>query len=189
MFFPFIPYQLTQAPVDSELQLPSLLLRKVFLDRNSSFQVWSPKSDAILTTAEAGLLKVDRFRVEAICSRLVSLLGATCSEYEEHLLTSQKIFDSWEDVKYFASKYRFNPNAIDVLFSSQTIRPLEISPVEDSIQWVVEPACWEVFFLKLSPVERGYQILARPNNYLSVIIWTGQPTIKSMPKMRSRNLP
>ena len=186
MLVSFVPPKLAIAPKFPETELPNLLLREVILDRNSSFQVWSPKSNAILNPSEASLLKSDRFRVEAICTRLVSLLGATCSENEEYLLSNQKLIDNWEDVKYFASKYNFKPNAIDVLFSSQSIRPLETSVINNSLQWVVEPACWEIFFLELQPASQGFQAVPRLQNYLSVIVWTGQPTIKFIPQMRSR---
>ena len=184
MFLSFIPSKLAIAPA-SETKFPNLLLRKVILDRNCSFEVWSPKSNAILSTCEADLLKSDCFRIEAICTRLVSLLGATCSEYEEHLLSNQKLIDNWEDVKYFASKYQFKPNAIDVLYSNQTIRRFNPSS-NNLIEWVLEPPCWEIFFLELNPVKEGFKIVSRPNNYLSVIIWTGRPTIKHIPQMRSR---
>ncbi len=187
MLLSFIPPRLAIAPSVPETEFPNLLLRKIILDRNTSFEVWSPKSNAILNTCEADLLKSDCARVEAICTRLVSLLGATCSEYEEHLLSSQKLFDNWEDVKYFASKYKFKPNAIDVLFSSQTIRQLDVSS-NNSIKWVVEPPCWEIFFLELNPVNKGFKIVSRPNNYLSVIVWTGKPIVKHIPQMRSQRL-
>lgn len=186
MLTTFIPKNLATAPFASEKRFPNLLLRKIILDRNSSFQVWSPNSGAILNATEANILKSDLFRIEAICTRLVSLLGATCSEYEEHLLTNQKLIDNWEDVKYFASKYSFKPNAIDVLFSPQTIRQLDTTSISNSIKWVIEPACWEIFLLELKSVSQGFQVVSRPNNYLSVIVWTGKPIVKSIPQGRSR---
>lgn len=186
MIIPFVPEKLAVAPSFPEKEFPNLLLREVILDRNSSFQVWSPKSDAILNNSEANLLISDCFRVEAICTRLVSLLGATCSEYEEHLLTNQKVIDNWQDVKFFASKYSFKPNAIDVLFSPQNIRQFDSTSIKNSIKWVIEPACWEIVLLELNSVSQGFQVVPRPNNYLSIIIWTGKPIIKSIPQMRSR---
>ena len=74
MLTTFIPKNLATAPFSSEKRFPNLLLRKIILDRNSSFQVWSPKSSAILNATEANLLKGDRFRLEAICTRLFALL-------------------------------------------------------------------------------------------------------------------
>ena len=179
----FIPKNLAIAPSYPEADLPNLVLRNIILDRNCSFQVWSPKSNAILEDFEADLLVSDRLRVEAICTRLVSLLGATCSEHEDHLLTNQKLIYYWEDLKYFTTKYRFKPNVIDVLFSTHTIRQLNALSVNAATQWVVEPACWEIFFLELKVVENGYQLVPRPQ-YLSVIVWTGQPTVRYIPQMR-----
>ncbi|MCC0175788.1 hypothetical protein I4641_02180 [Waterburya agarophytonicola K14] len=185
MLFSFIPQKLAIAPSIPKAEFPNLLLREIIIDRNSLFQVWSPKSNAILNTLEADLLKSDCLRVEAICTRLVSLVGATCSEHEEHLLSNQKLIDNWEDVKYFASKYKFKPNAIDVLYSTQTIRQLNVSS-NNSLKWVLEPPCWEIFFLEVNPVDQGFKAVSRPNNYLSVILWTGKPIIKHIPQMRSR---
>lgn len=189
MLIPFVPKNLAVAPSVPKTEFPNLCLREVVLDRNSSFQVWSPKSDGILNNAEANLLRSDCFRVEAVCTRLVSLLGATCSECEEHLSVNQKVIDNWQDVKYFASKYGFKPNAIDVLFSPQTIRQFDKTSANDhSIKWVIEPACWEIFLLELNPVSQGYQVVPRHDNYLSIIVWTGKPTIKCIPRMRSEGL-
>ena len=186
MLVPFIPQKLAVAPSFPEEEFPNLLLREVILDHNSSFQVWSPKSDAILTTSEANLLKSDCFRVEAICTKLVSLLGATCSECEEHLSINQKLIDNWQDVQYFASKYSFKPNAIDVLYSPQTIRQFDTTSTSNNLmKWVIEPACWEIFLLELSPFSEGFQAVPRQECYLSIIVWTGQPIIKSLPQMRS----
>ena len=186
MLIPFVPEKLAVAPSFPDLEFPNLLLREVVLDRNSSFQVWSPKSDAILTTTEADLLKSDCSRVEAICTRLVSLLGATCSEFEEHLSFDRKPIDNWQDVKYFASKYNFRPNAIDVLYSPQTIRQLDPASTNNAIEWVIEPACWEIFLLEVNSVPDGFQAIPRQDNYLSIIVWTGKPIIKCIPQMRSR---
>ncbi|WP_036477688.1 hypothetical protein [Myxosarcina sp. GI1] len=181
----FIPNNLAIAPSYPKAELPNLLLRKVVLDRNCSFQIWSPKSNAILQAVEADLLISDRLRVEAICTRLVSLLGATCSEHEDHLLTNQKLIYYWEDLKYFTSKYGFKPSVIDVLFSTHTIRQLNAPSINSATQWVVEPACWEIFFLELKAVANGYQLVPRPQ-YLSVIVWTGLPTVKYIPQMRMK---
>ena len=180
MLIRFITENLALAPSCSKAEFPNLLLREVVVDSISSFQVWSPKSNAILKNTETELLKSDCIRIEAICTRLVSLFGATCSENEDHLLTNQKLLDRWEDVVYFASKYRFKPDFIDVLFTTQTIRPINTSSINFYQQWVAEPACWEIYFLELKPVSNGFQVVPR-HQYLSVIVWTGKPIIKFIP--------
>lgn len=180
MLNPFIPENLALAPSSSEAEFPNLLLREIMVDSNCSFQVWSPKSDAILKTYETELLKCDILRIEAICTRLVSLFGAACSEYEDHLLTNQKLIYHWEDVLLFTSKYGFKPDCIDVLFTTQTIRLINTSSINFYKQWVAEPACWDISFLELKPVSNGFQIVPR-HPYLSVIVWTGDPIIKFIP--------
>jgi hypothetical protein len=181
---PFISEKLAIAPNYPEAELPNLLLREVTLDRNSSFEVWSPRSNAVLTSLEADLLRSDRLRIEAICTRLVSLLGATCSEYENHLLSNQKLIYNWEDVAYFAFKYGFKPNVMDVLFSTQTIRQLNLTSKKTASQWVIEPACWEIFFLELTAERDGFIAVPR-SQYLSVIVWTGHPKISFIPQIRA----
>jgi hypothetical protein len=103
----FIPEELAIAPGYPAGTPPHLTLREVSIDGNTSVQIWSPKSDAILLPEEVNLLRSDRLRVEVICSRLVWLLGANCSENDDYLGASDKLIYQWEDVTYFAGKYGF----------------------------------------------------------------------------------
>jgi hypothetical protein len=159
----------------------NLFLREVKLDYNSSFQVWSPKSNAILLPEEVNLLKSDYVRLASICTRLIKLLGASCSEEEDYLLSSQKIIYEWEDVIYFVSKYGFKPNAIDIMFSPQVFRPIEQGGMKRCSLWAIEPSCWEIFFLELKfCINNGFTAEPR-NEFLSVMVWTGRPIVKSIP--------
>lgn len=181
----FIPPELAIAPPYSSGKLPNLIRRKVPIDCNTSIQVWSPKANAILLPEEVNVLRSDRLRVEVICSRLVWLLGANCSEHEDYLVANEKLIHHWEDIVYFACKYGFRPHVIDLLFSPPIIRPL-YTPLAKSprtqfanapTHWVMEPACWEIFFLELKPVEGGFKAEPRTKP-LSVIVWTGEPITK-----------
>lgn len=175
----FIPPDLAIAPAYDFDKLPNLVLREVPLDCNSSFQVWSPRANATLVSEEASLLKRDRLRLAVICTKLIWLLGATCSEEEDYLLSTQQHFDDWDEVVDFASKYGFCPDVIDVIFSPQTIRPLYDSLANQLRHWVIEPPCWEIFFLELKPDGNGCKAEPRSQR-LSVLIWTGQPIVKSL---------
>ena len=183
----FIPEELAIAPAYPAGYPPHLTLREVSIDGNTSVQIWSPKSDAILLPEEVNLLRSDRLRVEVICSRLVWLLGANCSENDDYLGANDKLIYQWEDVTYFAGKYGFNPNVIDILFCPSTIRPIYGSSVQrfgkcvpnTPIQWVMEPACWEIFFLEIKAVVGGFKAEPR-SQLLSVIVWTGQPISKTV---------
>jgi hypothetical protein len=123
-------------------------------------------------------------QIEVICIRSVWLLNANYLEYENYLLSDRKLIYNWEDVAYFAFKYGFKPNVIDVLFSTQTIRPLNLPSKKTASQWVIEPACWEIFFLELIPERDGFSAIPR-SPYLSVIVWTGQPKSGSIPQIRA----
>ncbi|MEC4985479.1 MAG: hypothetical protein SAK42_15380, partial [Oscillatoria sp. PMC 1076.18] len=151
---------------------------EVNLDCNSNFQVWSPQTNSVLLPVEASLLQSDRLRVEVICSRLVWLFGATCSEHEDYLTAKQKLLYNWEDIVNFASKYNFRPNALDIVFSPQLIRPVYSHNTKQPTHWVSEPPCWEIFFLQLKSVSGGIVAETRPKS-LSIMIWTGQPIVKS----------
>jgi hypothetical protein len=176
----FIPNELAIAPKYSRKKSPNLVLREIPLDYNTSFQVWSPKDNAILLAEEANLLKSDRLRLAVICTKLIWLLGATCLEHEDYFAGNQKQFFDWDEVIDFVGKYQFKYNAIDVIFSGQTFRPLYQSFWQQPTHWIVEPPCWEIFFLQLNPDGEGFKAEVR-DRYLSVIIWTGQPISKSLP--------
>lgn len=176
----FITPDLADAPVYPEKNYPNLLLRNVPLDCNTTFQVWSPKANASLLPQEADLLKRDWLRLAVICTKLIWLLGATCCEEEDYLMAKQQKFDDWDEVVDFASRYNFRPNAIDILFSPQNIRPLYNSRTRQPSHWVVEPPCWEIYFLQLQSQGSYYQAEPRSQD-LSVLVWTGKPIIKQTP--------
>jgi len=176
----FISHELALAPNYSSKKLPNLVLREIPLDCNTSFQVWSPKANAILLPEEVHLLKSDRLRIAVICTKLIWLLGATCSEHEDYFASNQKHFFDWDETLDFVCKYQFKYHAIDVIFSPQTFRPLYHSTWQQPSHWVMEPPCWEIFFLQLKPDRKGFRAEPR-DRYLSVIVWTGQPIAKPFP--------
>lgn len=175
----FIAPDLAIAPRHNGAKLPNLVLRDVFLDCNTTFEVWSPRSDAILSKEEVNFLKHDRLRIEVICTRLVWLLGATCCDEEDYLMASHKLFSDWEEVRDYTTKYGFRPDIWDIMFSPQTIRPLYLGRSQKPSHWVIEPPCWEICPLKFHPSEEGFKTELR-SPALSILVWGGQPKIKSI---------
>lgn len=165
-------------------QPPNLVLRTVFIDSRTSFEVWSPREKVVLLPQEAELLKRDILRVEVICSRLVWLMGATCSEQESSDRETSTLVYDWEEVRYFASKYNFRPDFFDVVFCPQTIRPIYRSGQQTPECWSLEPANWEIFFLSLKPTPDGFIVKSRTVP-LRVQLWTGKPIAKSAARSRS----
>jgi hypothetical protein len=175
----FIPVDLAVAPAYKFGKPPNLVLREIPIDYNTSFQVWSPKADTLLLPEEASLLKRDRLRIAVICTKLIWLLGVNCSEYEDYFAANQKLFYDWDETVDFACRYKFKPNAIDVIFSPHTLRPLYNSLTNDPTHWVMEPPCWEIFFLQVKSCDEGFIAESR-NPHLSAIVWTGKPVIKAL---------
>ncbi len=175
----FISPDLATAPKYSAKKVPNLVLRRVPLDCNSYFEVWSPRSGAILNREERNLLKQDRLRLEVICTKLTWLLGATCYENEDYLLEQGKKLSDWEQVKYYSCRYHFYPDVIDIIFSPQIVRPQYNNVIQKPTHWIIEPPCWEICLLQLKPVNEGY-IAEERSPELSIFVWTGQPIIKSI---------
>lgn len=169
-----IPTSLCYAPRYSVGNPPNLSLRTVFVDACTSFEVWSPHSKAILLPEEADFLRSDRLRLEVICSKLVWLVGATCSEREDYSPDTSKLVHDWEGVMEFASKYKFHLDVIDVIFCSQLIRPKYRTTSDIPTHWILEPANWEIFFLTLTPTQQGYKVDSRTVP-LRIHLWTGMP--------------
>jgi hypothetical protein len=83
-------------------------------------------------------------------------------------------------VIYFASKYSFKPKAIDIIFSPQIFRPIEQTILQRYSLWAFQPPCWEIFFLEFNKNNLGFTAEPR-KEFLSVMIWTGRPVVKSIP--------
>lgn len=179
----FIPAELRRAPPYRWGEPPNLCLRTVSVDACTSFEVWSPRAKVILLPQEADLLRSDRFRVEAICTKLVWLIGATCSEREDDSEDVCKRIYDWEDAIEFASKYGFQPDMVDVVFCPQTVRPVYRAIDDTPTHWVIEPANWEIFLLTLKPVELGFKVESR-SVPLRIHLWTGKPITKAIQRVR-----
>ncbi len=174
----FIPPKLATAPTYAFQKLPNLVLRRIPLDCNTYFEVWSPRSSATLNPDEVSLLKSDRLRLEVICTKLIWLLGATCYESQNYLLESGKQLTDWEEVGDYASRYHFCPDVIDIIYSPQIIRPQYNRVTQQPTHWIIEPPCWEICLLRLKPMENGW-IAEERNPELSILVWTGKPIKKA----------
>lgn len=175
----FIPAELRHAPRYPLGTPPNLTLRTVAVDACTSFEVWSPGAKALLLPEEADLLRSDRLRVEVICSKLVWLVGATCSEREDGSEDASKCIYDWEEVIDFASKYKFYSDIVDVVFCPQTIRPIYRLTSGTPTHWVIEPANWEIFLLALKPSKSGFKVESRAVP-LRIHLWTGKPITRAI---------
>jgi hypothetical protein len=115
----FIPAELAEAPRHPLRKLPNLKLKSISITEYHKFEVWSPQLDSTLLAEEAELLRSDHQRVEAICVRLVGLIGAICSNASDESYWDGVHTHNWQMLLNYASKHSFNPTAgvIDVACS------------------------------------------------------------------------
>ncbi len=135
--------------------------------------MWSPQLDSTLLAEEAELLRRDRQRIEAICVRLVGLIGAICSNASDESYWDGVHTHNWQMLLNYASKHSFNPNAgvIDVAYCSEIICPV-MGEGKHQNTWLFVPANWKIFFLRLKPFGSGFRVERSP---LRILISAGKP--------------
>jgi len=178
-FTPFIPDILSKAPFDFlAAQLPNLRFRRHQIGSYQQFATWSLRVGAALLSKEAEVLRFDYQRVEAICARLVWLMGATYSDNSHDDPWYGLHTHDWQRVMAYAQRCGFRPEvgAIDLVYAPELLSPV-IDANQQQTGWRFTPTCWEVVFLHLQP---GDGLVSSEVLPLSVLISTGRPVTKLM---------
>lgn len=158
----FIPAELAVAPNPLGLA-PNLKLTTIPVDANTCFELWMPNINAILMREEAQLLASDRPRIEEICARLIWLMGAHLVGTGSPLPTTP-IYD-WRKIRQ--SLQQADPaiadfNAIGIAHTPYAICPENPAETEFSSTWTLYPPTWEIFFINLHPLQKGFQVRRLP---------------------------
>lgn len=167
----FIPVALAVAP--NPLGLPSnLKLTTVPIDAHTCFELWMPEAQGVLLPEEAMLLRGDCSRLEEICAKLTSLLGATLIGEDSQWL--QPITDRWQELRRVLYETGADFDAIGVTYLPQVIYP---TAIRDSglPAWTLQQAGWSISFLTLQPTNAGFRSTTLP---IKAIITSGQSVTK-----------
>lgn len=174
---PLIPDALSKAPFDFLAdQLPNLRLRHHQMGSYQQFATWSPRAGVALASKEAEVLRFDYQRVEAICARLVWLVGAIYSDNNHDDPWYGLHTHDWQRVLTYACRCGFCPEigAIDLVYAPELLSPA-IDAHQQQVGWRYTPTCWEVAFLHLQTREGLVYPEVLP---LSVLISIGRPVTK-----------
>ncbi|MBW4471610.1 MAG: hypothetical protein KME45_14560 [Stenomitos rutilans HA7619-LM2] len=162
----FIPVALAVAP--NPLGLPShLKLTTVPIDAHTCFELWTPKTDDILLPEEAMLLRGDCSRLEEICAKLTSLLGARLMSNGARM---QPTTDCWQEIRRVLYESGADFDAIAVTYLPQMIYPTATREGGVSA-WTLQQAGWSVSFLALQPTKEGFRSTVLP---IKAVIMSGQ---------------
>lgn len=167
----FIPAALAVAP--NPLGLPSnLKLTTIPIDAHTCFELWMPEAQGLLLPEEAMLLRGDCSRLEEICAKLTSLLGATLIGDEVQRM--QPTIDRWQEIRQVLGETGADFNAIGVNYLPQVIYPTTVN--EGGLPtWTLQQAGWSVSFLALQPTQAGFRATTLP---IKALITSGQSITK-----------
>lgn len=174
---PFIPESLSQAAFDGlAAQLPNLRLRHHQIGSYQQFANWSARIGTALSTKEAEVLRFDYQRIEAICTRLVWLMGAIYSDNSHDDPWYGLHTHDWQRIAVYAQRCGFRPEigALDLVYAPELLSPV-IDANQQQTGWRFTPTCWEVVFLHLQPRDGLVYPEVLP---LSVLISMGRPVTK-----------
>lgn len=167
----FIPVALAVAP--NPLGLPSnLKLTTIPIDAHTCFELWMPNGQGILLAEEATLLRGDCSRLEAICAKLTSLLGAKL--ISDDLQGFQTPIDCWQTIRRALYETGATFDAIAVTYLPQVIYPTGTKE-GDLTAWTLQQAGWSITFLALEPAQTGFCTTVLP---IKAVITSGQAITK-----------
>lgn len=168
----FIPVALAVAP--NPLGLPShLKLTTVPIDAHTCFELWTPEVEVTLLPEEAMLLRGDRSRLEEICAKLTSLLGAKLVSDDPQWFQSPT--DRWQEIRQNLYETGTDFDAIAVTYLPQVIYPTATR--KGNLQtWTLQQAGWSVSFLTLQAVNAGFRSTILP---IKAVIMSGHSITQS----------
>lgn len=167
----FIPVALAVAP--NPLGLPSnLKLTTIPVDAHTCFELWTPDVQGTLLSEEAMLLRGDCSRLEEICAKLTSLLGATL--IREDAQRMPLFIDRWQEIRQVLYETGADFDAIAVTYLPQVI--YSTATTEGGMPtWTLRQAGWSVSFLTLQPMNAGFRAMTLP---IKAVITSGQSITK-----------